>query len=152
MFFHWNLLSPDLDRETNPDRSEHNGDQTIFSYVFAFLDNNIKPTQIFDNNITPFAWLHCPCNQSSQCVLAKTTCPDFTKKWLIRSTNLLSLSMPCHDNSMSNSMEIPKLVEMILTIRTPIFFCLPALPVSPRQGSFKGRGYGWIDKIWRYGS
>ena len=80
LFFHWNLHSPSFIRETNPEQLEHNGDQTIFSYVFAFLDNNIKPTQIFDNNITPFAWLHCPCNQSSQCVLAKTTCSDFTKK------------------------------------------------------------------------
>ena len=85
--------------------------------------------------------MHCPCNQSSQCVLAKTTCPDFTKKWLIRSTNLLSLSMPCHDNSMSNSMEIPKLFLTILTIRTPMLFCLSVLPVSPPRGSLKIGGY-----------
>ena len=54
MFFHWNLHSPSFIRETNPEQLEHNGDQTIFSYVFAFLDNNIKPTQTFGNNITPF--------------------------------------------------------------------------------------------------
>ena len=151
-FFIEICIVPVLFERPIPNNWNINGDQPFLAIFSAFLDNNIKPTQIFDNNITRFTWLHCQCNQSSQCVLAKTTCPDFTKKWLIRSTNLLSLSMPCHDNSMSNSMEIPKLVKMILTIRTPIFFCLPALPVSPRQGSFKGRGYGWIDKIWRYDS
>ena len=63
------------------------------------------------------------------------------KKWLIRSTHLLSLSIPCHDNSMSNSMEIPKLFLTILAIRTPMPFCLSILPVSPHRGSLESRGY-----------
>ena len=53
MFFHWNLHSPSFIRETNPEQLERNGDQTIFSYFFVFLDNNIKPTQTFGNNIRP---------------------------------------------------------------------------------------------------
>ena len=68
------------------------------------------------------------------------------KKWLIRSTHLLSLSIPCHDNSMSNSMEIPKLFLTILTIRTPMLFCLSVLPVSPPRGSLKFGGYDFETK------
>ena len=49
--------------------------------------------------------------------------------------------MPCRDNSMSNSMEIPKLFLTILAIRTPMLFCLSILPVSPPCGSLKIGGY-----------
>ena len=49
--------------------------------------------------------------------------------------------MPCRNNSMSNSMEIPKLFLTILAIRTPMPFCLSILPVSPHRGSLESRGY-----------
>jgi hypothetical protein len=48
------LHSPSFVRETNLEQLERNGDQTIFSYFSVFLDSNIKPTQTFGNNITPF--------------------------------------------------------------------------------------------------
>lgn len=35
-FFHWNLLSPSVVRETNLEPLERNGDQTIFSGVALF--------------------------------------------------------------------------------------------------------------------
>ena len=102
---------------------------------------------------TPFTWLHCQCNQSSPCVLAVNNLPRFHRKRLIRPNHRLSLSMPCRDNSMSNSMEIPKLFPTVL-IRPPILYYQNSTSAfrcsfPPSAVPLETWGYGYRDKITR---